>query len=1666
MTFSPLTVRKVTLLLVFFLFFTSPVFAHFGPDDQINFEYVSNSDGLSQVSILNILQDFRGFLWVGTMDGLNRYDGYQFKVYQNNPYDRSSISNNRILSILEDSDSLLWVGTDNGLNLYDRNKDRFTVLNPDHDSTSRAGVLIAALLEYSNNRIWMATSGGIYSYDKARKEFNPLPVPPGYGQMFTKSATPVLYKDVNNTVWLAVESRLYTFDKVIAGWNLVIGDINWPVNSGNELPSITTIFQDHNGRYWLGTDRGLYSFMADDFAAETAHSKRPLKPCLPQVNVSCLSADHDGNLWIGTRHGIYLKNLKSAAVRKIARNIYKKGSLADNHITAFYPDRFGVIWIGTNGRGLNKYLPSKRHFKNILARDEISEIMEDNLIYAISADEKDNLWLGSNIGIIKYNRENHKSINVPCKSPFSKGFKDGRVRVIFRDSNGTLWAGGYQGLCRFDPLKRSFYNIRLNRENQGPEPVVISIKENTDGTLWLGTKGQGLINYDPVSGQSKSFRYEKDQSNSISSDNVFDILPDKDGKLWLATYGGGITYFDPAGQEARVFLHSEQDPNSISSNFTYCLYIDSDTDVWIGTYGAGLNYFDRRQNKFMHIDKNCGLINNLVYGILEDKNGKLWLSTNKGLSRFDKDRFKKSGSCDRSYFRNYDGHDGLQGNEFNFGAYFKDRQGRLYFGGVNGLTCFDPDSLHDNPVVPEIVLTDFRISNESVPIGKNSPLSRQISETKSIVLNYDQNQLSFQFAALHFLNPVKNRYAYKLEGIDKDWIYTDSKRRFANYANLPGGDYVFRVRASNSDGIWNEQGVQLNITIIPPFWSRWWFRLLSLLVLIVTGFAVYHWKVRDVKNKNQRLNQINARLKKEVGERKRAERALRENEEKYRAVFKYSPLGIFHYDKNGVIYNCNDIFIDILGSSREKLIGFNMLSSLQNKDVEKALRDALSKGSGFYEGYYESVTSKKVTPLRVFLRAIYSYSQEIVGGVGIVEDISEHIREQELREVVYQIGHAVNTTVDEKEFYEVLQKQLSKLIDTKNLFIGLYHAESHSLSLPFMIDEKDNFQRISAANTVSALVIKQNKSMLLYEDDIYKLKEAGKIDFVGSVAKSWLGVPLRIGNEVIGIIVVQSYDNKSSFTERDMELLEFVSNQVAVSIRKKRDEEVIRRLSISIDQSQASFIITNSDGQFEYANKSYLSRSGINESDLNKQTLEELFSNELPEEKERILSLLKEGKEWSGELKMSDDSNAPFWELVSISPIRDETGQITNYVVVRENTTELKKLQDQLNQAQKMESIGTLAGGIAHDFNNLLTVINGHSEMALIKLEQNKQIHRDIVSIMHAGKRAETLTRQLLAFSRKQIYNARVLNMNDVIVDLDKMLRRLIGEDIQIQMLLSEVPLKIKADPGQLEQILMNLMINSRDAINEKRKSSDHRLITIETGIFELKDRQLADREEMAPGTYITLAVSDTGIGMTEEVKNKIFEPFFTTKATGKGTGLGMSTVYGIVKQNQAHIKIYSERGKGTTTRIYWPSSNGSVKENVSDHEKPVARARANERILLVEDDPEVRNFAQQALSEQGYEVHTADNGQSALELINEDNLEFNLLVTDMIMPKMNGKELAMQLKNRDEHFRVLYTSGYTESHIVQDGILEEGIHFLHKPYSVRDLTARVRQILDDTPVD
>ncbi|MCK4359109.1 MAG: PAS domain S-box protein [Candidatus Cloacimonetes bacterium] len=799
----------------------------------------------------------------------------------------------------------------------------------------------------------------------------------------------------------------------------------------------------------------------------------------------------------------------------------------------------------------------------------------------------------------------------------------------------------------------------------------------------------------------------------------------------------------------------------------------------------------------------------------------------------------------------------------------------------------------------------------------------------------------------------------------------------------------------------------------------------------------------------------------------RADNALENSEEKYRLLFEETPVGILTCDINGIIQSINNTALQLLGSpSEEATKQINLLTFPPLKEIgfSDNLKHCMNEGKEISaEKLYTSKWRKSVF---FHYKVIPTLNQEgkITGALCALEDITEQKRAEQTQSVLYNIADAVNTSKNLYELFKIIHKQLSLIINTTNLYVALYNKETDTISLPYDVDQKDRFTTFPAGKTLTDYVIKTGKSLLANEEVSKKLVQAGEVEIIGTPSKIWLGVPLKVENKVIGVVAVQSYIDSKLYTQKDMGILEFVSDQIAIAIAHMRADNALENSEKKFRDlfENANDVIWTSDIRGRYLSVNHLFEKllGYTKKELiNKQSL---FLVD-PENRKNTIKMYQkvisgESVEFEAAVLNKKGEKRIYW--LKLRPIKEGSKVIGVHGIGRDITERiqaqeaLRRSEEQLRQAQKMEAVGRLAGGMAHDFNNLLTAITGYSELLLNKLGEIDPLSKYPKEISKAAEQASSLTSQLLTFSRKQVLELKVLDINAVVTEMQKMLHRLIGEDIELVTVLEPKLGSVKADIGQIYQVIMNMVVNARDAMPNGGK------INLETANLELDKEYARQHVEVEAGPYVMLAVTDTGCGMDEETQSHIFEPFFTTKEINKGTGLGLSIVYGIIKQSGGSIWVYSEIGQGTTFKIYLPRVDEGVEIPKPTIVEPEL-LKGSETILLVEDKEMVRDLILEILETNGYTVLAASLGREAISICKQHKDTIHLMLTDVVMPQMSGCELAKQLKTLRPDMKVLFMSGYTGKEVIERGILEPGTAFIQKPMSPDDLAHKVREVLE-----
>ncbi len=828
---------------------------------DLKFDYLSLEHGLSQSTITQIVQDSVGYLWFGTLDGLNRYDGYHFTVFRNIPNDSLSLADKWITALYVDRKGTLWVGTLGGvLHKYfpENNQFKRYFIAPSTDlqeyfkkAITKLPLIysflnlntIKAIHEDIHGTLWVATfCSGLYQFDRQKEIFTPFYYPEmsASGHIYNIMTLCETSQSQISQLWIGT----FGGGLIKLEDNKVVNHFqNYKSNSDRfNLEQIIRLYPDtacSTPQLWIGTlGDGLFNM--DLKSEELLHYKHiPQKINTPASNkILSLLVDDCQHLWIGY-YGDGLDcfdpiNNKFLHYRASPYNPYTPGS---NEIFSLFKDRSGIVWIGTNmGYGINRVLIREKSFKHIYYDPTYPNSIHGNSVFSFYEDKKRIFWIGTfEGGLNRYDPQKNEFQYFSHDPSNPNSLSDNQVSSIFEDSEGIFWIGTYlRGLNRFDPVTKQFthfFHDATDNNSIGGDQIR-TVWEHADGTLWIASFGGGLNAFNRKTGKFTRFQHKTDDPYSLNDDRVSIICADiSKNCLWIGTFDGGLNQFDLNTKKFIYFTNDPANPNSIRSNniFTICLDPRDKNIIWIGTDGGGLNRFDSRTKAFRPYTTKDGLPNDVIYGIIPDDAGNLWMSTNRGISKFNQET---------ETFTNYDLSDGLQSYEYNEGAYYKSRSGKIYFGGINGFNSFYAHEIEINLHLPKIVITTFKVFDQDM-----SHLVGASTEQTTLRLSYTQNFFTFGFSALDYTKVNKNQYAYKLEGLDPNWIYCGTRNE-ASYTNLSPGKYIFRVMGSNSDGVWNETGTFIKLRIVPPFWQETWFYMLFVSLVIGGIFTFYRYRIK------------------------------------------------------------------------------------------------------------------------------------------------------------------------------------------------------------------------------------------------------------------------------------------------------------------------------------------------------------------------------------------------------------------------------------------------------------------------------------------------------------------------------------------------------------------------------------------------------------------------------------------------------------------------------------------------------------------------------------------------------------------------------------------------------------------------------------------------------
>lgn len=812
--------------------------------EYIRFEQISLEEGLSQSVVNAILQDSQGFLWVGTDDGLNRYDGYNFKIYKpdsNNPF---SISDRTITAIIEDEKGFLWIGTRaGGLNRYDPITGQFTHYFANSANAKSIASNQISDLALDETGLWIGTNRGLDYLDFESNSFT---------HYNDTTNSPIKLSNINITDILKASSGLLWVGTINGGVTVLDQKQNtFTVYSydKNDVRSLShnrvlSLAEGENGEIWVGTSNGLNQFIPlGNYFVRYRNSKSSITSLAGNI-VYSIFFDSSGSVWVGTNNGLdRLDTLtKQFAHHQAQANI--SNSLSSNDVFTIYEDASGVLWIGTYGGGLNKYNRQQDRFAYYRHNPNNPNSLSSNFIFPILADDKGMIWIGTlDNGLNRFDPRRKTFVTYQHNPSSLSTLDNNTVISLFEDKNGVLWVGTGSALNRYNASANTFSSYQPTEMISADNTrfSVFCMYEDSEQNFWVGSSG-GLLLFDREDNIFTQYQSEgSPRGSGLSNIKINAILEDKEQNLWIGTSDNGLKRLNLKNDEITSYGYDPEYGSALKSNTILSMYQDSKGRLWVGTHGGGLSLYNPQDDAFTHFTENEGLPNNVIYGILEDEAGNLWLSTNFGISKF---------NPEKKIFRNFTANDGLQSNEFNQNAFAKDKNGLMYFAGINGLNVFEPQEIVDSAYAPKIALTSLTLDGETFTNNE-----RTIEHLETITITYPQDSFEFEFSAFAFEQPAKNQYAYMLKDFDADWINIGTQHN-GRYTNLSGGTYTLLLRGSNSDGVWSEQTQAIKVIVVPPYWETWWFRALLVLFAgaVITGGL--RWRVKSVENRNRELERL------------------------------------------------------------------------------------------------------------------------------------------------------------------------------------------------------------------------------------------------------------------------------------------------------------------------------------------------------------------------------------------------------------------------------------------------------------------------------------------------------------------------------------------------------------------------------------------------------------------------------------------------------------------------------------------------------------------------------------------------------------------------------------------------------------------------------------------
>jgi signal transduction histidine kinase/ligand-binding sensor domain-containing protein/HPt (histidine-containing phosphotransfer) domain-containing protein/BarA-like signal transduction histidine kinase len=1643
----------------------------YAENSQYSFDHFSRDQGLSQASVQALYHDKQGFIWAGTTDGLNRFDGYQFTVYRSNSDKFDSLSNNNVLSITQDSNENLWFGTVSGLNRFNKSTESFTTfLHDNKQNNSLSNNMVQTLTADKFGSVWVGTKNGLNKFNG--ESFTLFSHQSEENNALRNNILAIL-EDSNNDLWLGTQGGLSFFDVKAKTLNAVKVDL--------KEQSITSLLEYDDNTLWLGTENGLYLY----------HKKNGLlsehKTLINQLASSYITSfllRNNNDLWITTRNkGIYRYNLISKSIEHLQSDKKKPDSLIDNDIRAIINDNANNLWIGTYINGIDKYDVSREQFNHKVQDVTKKNHLQGGAFFHFLEHSTDKLLISTyQSGLNEYDKttgQYHQYLHDPANN---NSIGANTVTWLINDEKQGVWLGTVGGgLNLFDVETKVFTRFMHNPDdpNSISHNNILFIFEEDEHTLWIGTWGGGLNKFDTLTKKFTRFMHDPNNINSLSGNNIWAIHKDDKGFLWLGTMFSGLNKFDPKTKTFTHFQHDPKNDNTLSNQFVDAIHQTSDGILWLGT-SNGLNKFDPLTEKFIHYKEKDGLASTTIYGILEDEQGHLWLSTTNGLSRF---------NPETETFKNYDVTDGLQSKEFATLSYYKSKSGEFFFGGVNGYNHFYPQDIKDDTRLPNIVLTNFLVHNETVKVGSYEESSNKteqpfmldavINELTQLTLTHLEKLITFEFSALHFSEPMSNKYAYTLDGFDEKWVYTDAKNRRATYTNVPAGDYVFRVKASNGDGYWNEQGKSLNVTVLPAPWLSWW--AFSLYFIIGVGLLVaFIYRLNYQRLKEQAINIRLTRV------------------DKLKDEFLANTSHELRTPLNGIIGLAESLIDGVAGQLPEKANHDLSMVVASGRRLSNLVNDILDfsklKNHGL-QIYTSAIDINSMVDVVFTLSRATLKTKDIELINNIAKDFpAVKADEDRLQQILFNlVGNAIkftpsgtvtisaqlvgNSHTDEQQFVCIDISDTGIGIATENLatifksFEQVTGNETRSASgtgLGLAVSK----QLVELHGGTITVISTQNKgSIFSFTLPIYDISdsELSELIAVGDVnheqTKQQLSRLQALDDTIdyFPVDILSPKDNTTNKENNDFRVLIVDDDPI--------NRQVLNNYLLSLDYQlfqahggeQALALIEQASEGLLAGERPFdlilldIMMPKVSGYEVCRKLREKYSVNELPviflTAKNQVVDLVESFSAGGNDYLTKPISKH---ELLS----RVET-HLTLLDINRSLETKVAERTVELEYA--MQAKGEFLAKMSHEIRTPMNAIIGLGYLTL-KTDLNPH-QKDLISkTQDASQALLGLINDILDFSKieagKMSVESITMNMGGLINKTNNICAlRAHAKDLELIVKVhSDVPKHIKSDPVRLQQILVNLVSNAI-------KFTEQGHILIEVALAK-QSLMADDRNQLT----LEFSVSDTGIGLEQSTMNNLFQSFTQadssiTRKFG-GTGLGLSICKELSGLMGGEIWVESTLGEGSKFSF----NIVCEKSDLPGNELININAIKGLNILVVDDNELCLNVITELLQEFHCQITAVASAETALALLataKSNNKSYDVVITDWRMPKMDGISFAKAIQDDKNQYNVravLMVTAFDKSDAMPLAHSSGIDGFLEKPVNASLLLEAIMDVLKISP--